>query len=85
MRMGNTAFLAVNSIGQITSFMKTKYEEIMQIARGQLAKWKPKLSKKCFEALEEKCAMEWLQSDEERPYEIFRGDMMYEFIANWKE
>lgn len=67
-----------------TIMTNLKFAEILQIAQVQLNHWEPKLSPECFTALHEKCQFEWERADRSRPYELFRGDDMLDFIQNWR-
>lgn len=68
--------------------MNASYDEIMEIAKQQLAEWKPKLSRACYAALKANCEKHWRYSNKYKeqfpPLDIFRGTSMCEFIANWR-
>lgn len=61
-----------------------KYDEIMAIALQNLAQWEPKLSPACYAALEHHSRLEWARSDHSKPYDLFRGGAMTQFILNWQ-
>lgn len=60
------------------------FDVILAIAQSQLAEWKTKLNEKCYSDLEKKCRIAWFEADPSKPYDLFRGNRMTEFVCNWK-
>ena len=64
---------------------KFTLEEGLLVQFNHLAIWKRKLNKKCFDALAAEClAQNKLLSDKDSGFQVFRGQSLDNFIANWK-